>query len=51
MIDSCSRFGAFLRVVIPISVAGVLTVVIFAFTLVTQGLSTPTFISGVRRSP
>src|SRR5574342_210582 len=33
MIDGCSRFGAFLRVVIPISVAGVLTVVIFAFTL------------------
>jgi multiple sugar transport system permease protein len=36
MIDGLSRFGAFLRVVIPISVAGVLTVVIFTFTLVTQ---------------
>jgi multiple sugar transport system permease protein len=36
MIDGCSRFGAFLRIVIPISVAGVLTVVIFAFALVMQ---------------
>ena len=36
MIDGLSRFGAFVRVVIPISVAGVLTVVIFTFTLVTQ---------------
>ncbi|MEK7245068.1 MAG: carbohydrate ABC transporter permease [Pseudomonadota bacterium] len=36
MIDGLSRFGAFVRVVIPISLAGVLTVVIFTFTLVTQ---------------
>jgi multiple sugar transport system permease protein len=50
MIDGCSRFGAFLRVVIPISVAGVLTVVIFAFTLVTQEfVYAMTFISGVRQ--
>jgi multiple sugar transport system permease protein len=49
MIDGCSRFGAFLRVVIPISVAGVLTVVIFAFTLVMQEfVYAMTFISGVR---
>lgn len=36
MIDGHSRFGAFAKVVVPISVAGVLTVVIFTFTLVTQ---------------
>ena len=49
MIDGCSRFGAFARVVIPISTAGVLTVVIFAFTLVTQEfVYAMTFISGVR---
>ena len=36
MIDGHSRFGAFVKVVIPISVAGILTVVIFSFTLVTQ---------------
>jgi multiple sugar transport system permease protein len=36
MIDGLSRFGAFVKVVIPISVAGILTVVIFSFTLVMQ---------------
>jgi multiple sugar transport system permease protein len=36
MIDGLSRFGAFVKVVMPISIAGILTVVIFAFTLVTQ---------------
>jgi len=36
MLDGYSRFGAFIRVVIPVSVAGILTVVIFTFTLVTQ---------------
>jgi multiple sugar transport system permease protein len=36
MIDGHSRLGAFVRVVIPISVAGILTVIIFSFTLVTQ---------------
>jgi len=36
MIDGCSRLGAFVKIVIPISVAGILTVVIFTFTLVTQ---------------
>jgi len=36
MIDGYSRLGAFLRVVVPISVAGILTVIIFTFTLVTQ---------------
>jgi len=36
MIDGCSRLGAFVKVVLPVSVAGVLTVVIFSFTLVMQ---------------
>jgi multiple sugar transport system permease protein len=36
MIDGCSRLGAFVKVVIPISIAGILTVVIFTFTLVMQ---------------
>jgi multiple sugar transport system permease protein len=36
MIDGLSRFGAFIKVVMPISLAGILTAVIFAFTLVTQ---------------
>ncbi len=36
MVDGLTRFGAFVKLVIPISVSGILTVVIFAFTLVTQ---------------
>jgi multiple sugar transport system permease protein len=36
MIDGLSRFGAFLKVVVPLSVSGILTVVIFSFTLVLQ---------------
>jgi multiple sugar transport system permease protein len=36
MVDGLTRFGAFLRMVVPISVSGILTVVIFSFTLVTQ---------------
>ncbi|MGD9055051.1 MAG: carbohydrate ABC transporter permease [Desulfobacterales bacterium] len=36
MIDGYSRFGAFVRMVIPISTSGILTVVIFSFTLVVQ---------------
>ena len=36
MIDGYSRLGAFIRMVIPISVPGILTVVIFSFTLVVQ---------------
>lgn len=36
MIDGYSRLGAFVRMVIPISTSGILTVVIFSFTLVVQ---------------
>lgn len=36
MVDGLTRFGAFVRMVVPISISGILTVVIFTFTLVTQ---------------
>jgi multiple sugar transport system permease protein len=36
MVDGLTRFGAFIKMVIPISTSGILTVVIFTFTLVTQ---------------
>jgi multiple sugar transport system permease protein len=36
MVDGLTRFQAFLKLVIPISFSGILTVVIFSFTLVTQ---------------
>ena len=36
MVDGMSRLGAFTRVILPMSVAGMLTVVIFSFTLVMQ---------------
>jgi multiple sugar transport system permease protein len=35
-VDGCSRLGAMFRVVLPVSVPGLLTVVIFAFTLAMQ---------------
>jgi multiple sugar transport system permease protein len=36
MVDGLTRFGAFIKLVVPISISGILTVVIFSFTLVTQ---------------
>jgi multiple sugar transport system permease protein len=36
MVDGLSRLGAFFKLVVPISLSGILTVVIFTFTLVTQ---------------
>ena len=36
MVDGLSRLGAFVKLVVPISLSGILTVVIFTFTLVTQ---------------
>jgi len=36
MVDGLSRWGAFIKLMIPMSTSGILTVVIFAFTLVTQ---------------
>ena len=35
-VDGCSRLGAMFRVVLPISIPGILTIVIFAFTLAMQ---------------
>jgi multiple sugar transport system permease protein len=35
-VDGCSRLGAIIRVVLPLSLAGILTVIIFTFTLVMQ---------------
>lgn len=47
MTDGLTRFETFLKLVVPISVAGILTVVIFTFTLVTQEfVYALTFISG-----
>jgi multiple sugar transport system permease protein len=33
MIDGCSRLGAMVKIIFPISISGILTVVVFAFTL------------------
>jgi len=46
LIDGCSRFGALVRIVFPISMPGILTVVIFTFSLViNEFLYAITFIS------
>jgi multiple sugar transport system permease protein len=34
LIDGCSRMGAFVRVLLPLSIPGIISVVVFAFTLV-----------------
>jgi len=50
MVDGLTRFGAFVKLVIPISISGILTVVIFTFTLVTQEfVYAVTFISPMSR--
>ena len=36
MIDGCSRMGAFFKILLPISIPGMVTVVVFAFSLVTN---------------
>jgi multiple sugar transport system permease protein len=36
LVDGLTRWGAFVKLMIPMSTSGILTVVIFAFTLVTQ---------------
>ena len=36
LVDGLTRLGAFVKLVVPISLSGILTVVIFSFTLVTQ---------------
>ncbi len=50
MVDGCSRVEAIWRMVLPLSVPGILTVVIFALTLVIQEfVYSLTFISSVQR--
>jgi multiple sugar transport system permease protein len=41
MVDGLTRWQAFLQLVIPISVSGILTVVTFTFALVTQEYTSP----------
>ena len=49
MVDGCSRVGAIWRMALPLAVPGILTVVIFAMTLVIQEfVYSLTFISSVR---
>jgi multiple sugar transport system permease protein len=36
LIDGCTRIGAMVRVVLPVSISGLLTIVVFAFTLSMQ---------------
>lgn len=50
MVDGCSRLGAIGRVVLPLAVPGLLTIVIFALTLTIQEfVYSLTFISSVER--
>jgi multiple sugar transport system permease protein len=50
MVDGCSRVSAIWRIVLPLAVPGILTVVIFALTLVIQEfVYSLTFISSVQR--
>jgi multiple sugar transport system permease protein len=50
MVDGCTRTAAIWRVVLPLAVPGILTVVIFALTLVVQEfVYSLTFISSVQR--
>src|SRR5262245_39925730 len=50
LVDGCGRAGAIWRVVLPLAVPGILTVVIFALTLVVQEfVYSLTFISSVQR--
>jgi multiple sugar transport system permease protein len=52
LVDGCSRWTAVLRVVLPVSVAGILTVAIFAFTLSMQDfLYALTFTSSSSEKP
>ena len=50
MVDGCGRVGAIWRMVLPLSLPGILTVVIFAMTLVVQEfVYSLTFISSVQK--
>ena len=52
IVDGCSLFGAFIRMVIPLSLPAILTVVIFTFTLTLQDfIYALTFISSSAQKP
>jgi multiple sugar transport system permease protein len=52
IVDGCSLFGAFIRMVIPLSLPAILSVVIFTFTLTVQDfVYAPTFISSSAQKP
>ena len=52
IVDGCSLFGAFIRMVIPLSVPAILTVVIFTFTLTLQEfVYALTFVSSSDQKP
>lgn len=52
IVDGCSIFGTFVKIVLPLSVPGILTVVIFAFTLTMQEfVYALTFISSSAQKP
>ena len=52
IVDGCSLFGAFIRMAIPLSVPGILTTVIFTFTLTLQEfVYALTFISSTDQKP
>ena len=52
VVDGCSLLGAFVKVILPVSVPGILTTVIFTFTLTMQEfIYALTFISSERQVP
>jgi multiple sugar transport system permease protein len=52
IVDGCTLLGAFVKVILPVSVPGILTVVIFTFTLTMQEfIYALTFISSERQVP
>ena len=52
IVDGCSLFGAFIRMVVPLSVPAILTVVIFTFTLTLQEfVYALTFVSSSDQKP
>src|SRR6516162_3319566 len=52
IVDGCSLFGAFIKMAIPLSLPGILTVVIFTFTLTLQEfVYALTFISASDQKP
>lgn len=52
LVDGCNRWQAVLRVVLPLSIAGILTVAIFAFTLAMQEyVYAATFVSSSPEKP